>query len=399
VSQGVDAMSTAEATNKAESASWWKKLLHGSKDAGKAVPKPTAMDDPVSLYELAKCYNLVAPSPSSCPAHDSTFFTNLQAFARQQSDGSRHGPTPHAKTFFFCSSLPAGVVLLASPEDKLHLTFPPLAVSPPWVTELLVTAEMLYIDIREYVYKRHRSVCLDIVFDTIVQLLRLMGDKDYQAKYGTLITNTNGKSESRPAEPNRNQTVEEATRWAELQRIYTGQLSLATDLVQGLAQRHAQIRYLFGMIIGVGLLAAAVGLLNQFPLSWVQSRLPEDLRPLQWLVPLVGGTGAVVSVMQRMASDTCILRYRVGATFLTLLGMFRPVIGSILCTLIVLLIASRVVPVQMDVAGIDSTRQMVLFVIIAFLSGFSERLAQDMLGVGTAQLIANKGGSARAVSA
>jgi hypothetical protein len=180
--------------------------------------------------------------------------------------------------------------------------------------------------------------------------------------------------------------------WPDLQQTYETQLTQASDLVRRMAQRQAQLDYFYGMVIGAIVLALGVSAVHFLPTQipsagsdWLarQLAMAPPLVPLLWLCPVVGGIGAVVSVMQRMGSGTFALRDRAGAVALWILGAFRPLIGAVFASAIVTLLFTGVLPVQVT-SNADSP--ILLYCVIAFFSGFSERWAQDMLGAGEAAL-------------
>ncbi len=139
------------------------------------------------------------------------------------------------------------------------------------------------------------------------------------------------------------------------------------------AQRDAQLDYFMGMLGGLGLILVAVASL------WfaLLPRLLTSPPPFTMLVCLFAGAmGAMVSVMTRMTSGDLKLRFDTGSRYIRILGMVRPMIGAIVATVIYVLIVAGLLPLTTP-----ATSEQVDFFFggIAFLSGFSERWAQDML--------------------
>src|SRR6266487_3137351 len=93
---------------------------------------------------------------------------------------------------------------------------------------------------------------------------------------------------------------------------------------------------------------------------------------------IAGGIGAIVSVMSRMSFGGLVLEYEAGSLLLRLLGGFRPLIGGIFGTAIYVLIQSDLLPIA---GPTDPSKQLYFFSGVAFIAGFSERWAQDMLSV------------------
>jgi hypothetical protein len=186
--------------------------------------------------------------------------------------------------------------------------------------------------------------------------------------------------------------------WPDLQKIYEAQLTQGADLVRRMAQRQAQLDYFWGMVFGALTLALVVAAIHVVPMwtaaanqlamdagrDWVAVQLAMDSKmfPLLWLCPVIGGVGAVVSVMQRMGSGNLALRDRAGAGALRRMGAFRPLIGAVFASVIVTVLFTGLVPVQLSAIG--EQNRILLYCVVSFFSGFSERFAQDMLGAGEA---------------
>jgi hypothetical protein len=163
-----------------------------------------------------------------------------------------------------------------------------------------------------------------------------------------------------------------------------GQLEYADSYYERVAQRTAQIRYFRGLtigaaaILGAGLLLALL-LATFFPLLELS---PSPLAPI--VVSLFGGAaGAVVSVMSRMSFGQLALDLSAERSQIVRLGAFRPLIGSIFGAALIMLIHGGLLPIA---GPADATRQLYFYAGVAFLAGFSERWAQDMLS-GTANRI------------
>lgn len=159
-------------------------------------------------------------------------------------------------------------------------------------------------------------------------------------------------------------------------------LEIAKDYLEGAMGRRARLVYLQGMLIGVGVLAAILALIAlvafQFSPRFVDG---TELVPTTLLF---GGLGAVVSVMQRLTQGDLRVRLEPGETTVRLLGAFRPIIGGVLAVAILALVLGGLIPLS---APTDPAQRAFFFAGLAFLSGFSERYAQDMLGAGKAATI------------
>jgi hypothetical protein len=61
-------------------------------------------------------------------------------------------------------------------------------------------------------------------------------------------------------------------------------------------------------------------------------------------------------------------------TILFLIGLFKPIIGVVFALFVFAVLRSRLLPIE-----IVTTNEFYFFAALAFVSGFSERFAQDMI--------------------
>lgn len=139
-------------------------------------------------------------------------------------------------------------------------------------------------------------------------------------------------------------------------------------------QRTAQQVYLLGMVPGLAVIAAVLASL----VSSTRIGLGAEI------TIAAGSLGAVLSVLARttraQVKKSLDVDYQVGRTLIFFAGLFRPIVGALLAGALYVLINAGIIPLQIP-AGL---RGEYFFAAIAFLAGFSERLAQDAL-VRTAQ--------------
>ena len=162
-------------------------------------------------------------------------------------------------------------------------------------------------------------------------------------------------------------------------------LAHAEQYAYSVWQRRAQMAYLEGMGFGV-LGVAAVLLAVMLILPLLLARYPE-IPPRIYYVPwvlLLGAIGAVLSVMQRLTSGNLRLRNDSSLTENRILGVFRPIIGSAFAVALLILVLGGLIPLEVPSGSTpDEVEKRAFFLMgIAFLAGFSERYAQDMIGVG-----------------
>jgi hypothetical protein len=144
------------------------------------------------------------------------------------------------------------------------------------------------------------------------------------------------------------------------------------------AARRAQSHYLKGVLIGG---AAIAGLLGLGTALLVAGGDLTRFRGTLLLVAMAGAVGAAISVPMRMTSGSFrmnlpTLNAEMKGTDLHLVGALRPLMGLVLALASYAVVLAGLVP--MDKSGGDHVKQMSLYVAIGFLSGFTERFAQDM---------------------
>jgi hypothetical protein len=149
------------------------------------------------------------------------------------------------------------------------------------------------------------------------------------------------------------------------------ELAQAKTYYRQAAQRQAQLDYLLGMLmflVPAGLITAAVALFAGL--------LDEPLT----ISVLGGATGAVVSVMNRMTNGRIALRPESGKRTIRALGFMRPAIGAVFGAVIFLFLDGGIVEVLQPPQG---GANLAFYGGLGFVSGFSERFAQDVIAQAT----------------
>jgi hypothetical protein len=125
--------------------------------------------------------------------------------------------------------------------------------------------------------------------------------------------------------------------------------------------------YTQGMIIGVLLIASLVSLVV-LPLTW-DSHSHEIV-----LSAAAGAIGALVSVLQRMASPKSkfAVHYDLGKRTLYMLGSYRPVLGAVFGIFTYFVLASGI----LGTSPPSRTDPLYYYGSLAFVAGFSERFTQ-----------------------
>jgi hypothetical protein len=142
-------------------------------------------------------------------------------------------------------------------------------------------------------------------------------------------------------------------------------------------QAKNRLRYLAGMLAGIAVIVLFGWALIKFlpPAATSNSAALEFPPPLLPMILLFAGMGTITSVLTRLSSID--LRDQTSMKMLLVSGMARPVTGLFFALAIYLMISLRIVDFHLG-AGADPTPPA-LFLFAAFLSGFSERFAQDIL--------------------
>jgi hypothetical protein len=138
------------------------------------------------------------------------------------------------------------------------------------------------------------------------------------------------------------------------------------------ATRSAQLIYFMGMLYGFGVLLGTTALA-----AWVGGMTGPSLPMLALGSSFVaGGVGALVSVLSRMTFGGFTIDHEADGGMLRLLGGIRPMVGALFGAAFHVLVAGGLLPIAIPD---DPVRIPLFFVGLAFLAGFSERWAQDML--------------------
>jgi hypothetical protein len=154
------------------------------------------------------------------------------------------------------------------------------------------------------------------------------------------------------------------------------------------ATRQAQLVYVAGALAGAVFLTALVLLVlwlisMRTQLAW----LPRDTAKgteasvslsLLYLCAIAGGLGAIVSLVARINMNSVAVDYEAGRGVTFALGTLRPGLGAVFGIAFYAAIASGLLDLFKVPTG-DDQNQFYFFLVIAFLAGFSERWARDVL--------------------
>ncbi len=255
---------------------------------------------------------------------------------------------------YYCEHLIGGVVRTDRP--RLGLVFNSRAWGEE--EELLTSCDGLYWEGIDYLAGSDRSTFVERLYAVATDLLASL-----DARFLT------GGAEAAAAGTDGN---------AELRSEVLGALGRKLDNVRAFyakaVRKRARLRYLAGVAAGIAATLAFAGIF--LLILWAAGGVPADDRGEIIASWVAGAIGAVVSVMQRVSSDSLELNYEAGRLELWLLGAMRPVVGAVVAVALYSLFAGGI----LDFARPEGASAHIYYYAgVGFLSGFSERFAQDML--------------------
>ena len=205
----------------------------------------------------------------------------------------------------------------------------------------------------EFLTPQPRKICMRMIFGVIATLLGTLDSRALAHKQG----NENVSFGSDPAEV------------ATLER----ELAQAQAYYKQSAQRQAQLEYLLGMLMAI--IPAAI-------ITTIIALTAGLLHKPATVAVLGGAIGAVVSVMSRMSSGSIELTPESGKKTIRALGFMRPVIGGVFGAVVYVFLAGGVIDL---VTAPKGEAELAFYGGLGFLSGFSERFAQDVIAQGAAK--------------
>jgi hypothetical protein len=281
-------------------------------------------------------YEKFNPNPISRLVYESYIERLTDAFEEA------HGHIVHS---FYCQNVLAAVVL--TDRQELWIIPPPVIPQIQGVADLLFECDRLNLEADRVLVGKWRREDLPgtktLIYTVVTKLLSVVDE----------VAETKG----RPAPG--------------ILELHAREVKYASDYYRRAAERHANFDYFLGMLIGSALCLTVITIIWILLQFEIESTIGRTL--ISCLI--AGAIGAVVSVMSRMTFGDLSLDCEAGRRLLTMLGGFRPFIGMIFGAAMWALSASGVLAI-----GPSGEGRLPFFFLIAFLAGFSERWAQDMLG-------------------
>jgi hypothetical protein len=273
----------------------------------------------------------------------------IEQLLQQQPDAVVHAPEPRAKTPrrpFFVRCLHLFDPAPAS-SSAIHIE-PTFGDPADWKAKaILFHCLHLHYKALEFLTPQPRKICMRMIFGVIATLLGTLDQRQ--------LDMVSGKTD-KPfgSDPEEIKTLER-------------ELAQAQAYYRQAAQRQAQLDYLVGMLSFL-VLAAVI--------TAIVAVSTGTLDTPAMLAVLGGATGAVVSVLQRMSSGTLKLSPESGKKTIRALGFMRPVIGAVFGAVVYLFLDGGIVDV---LAPPTTGSHLAFYAGLGFLSGFSERFAQDVI--------------------
>jgi hypothetical protein len=249
------------------------------------------------------------------------------------------------KSFFAQHAFVAAAI---TEKDELEILWSRQeSVQSPSEVRLLSRCDELSYAAYHRLHQYDRRHCQQMIFSVVMELLRRI---DRQRR-----------------EPGRQVRAEQLDELSH-------RLDEAEDFMLRSAKRRTQSHYLKGMMAGTVAVLVGVGLLGGLfsALGLAGSENADAVLALS-----AGALGALISVLMRMTGGQFalpVLDSEMRKTDVHLVAAARPLIGAVSGVIAYALVRSSLVPI--DSAG--SEDPTFLWIGIAFLAGFSERLAQDM---------------------
>jgi hypothetical protein len=264
---------------------------------------------------------------------------------------------------FVAQNIDAGAVLIrtktaAGDVLTVHVRYPPesVALVAPEFEETLWRCSALARKSKQLLRSTNARMVLRLMYSLIVYLLSVLD------------------SQQGAPEAERTQRIEKALATAQ-EQLDLAQAQYIRSAIWG-----AQLAYCQGMIFGLLTLLAVLAGIGLLGTSIDETEFSRILMTLG-----AGGVGALVSVMHRLTTDRLRLNPTAEHNSLRLLGGFRPVLGGILGLVVYVLISGDLL--NISVPSSSPIRTLYFLAGVAFLAGFSERLAQDTLTRATPQAL------------
>lgn len=229
---------------------------------------------------------------------------------------------------------------------------------------------LLHLQARQFLNEDDFRICMDPVFNVVTHCLEAVEGMAFRAE----------RQDSQNAGDDSNANSISRQR-GHIKELLNNEYLRANEAFYRVIQRNALVRYFYGMLIGVAALSVLAYWMG-FIYNDSIFGLPHKL---MGTVVVGGAVGAFISVLTRISSGRFSLsrgtislqEAKRRAMMLWILGAFRPLMGAVFASVFVIFQYSGLIPVKPEPGEGDLTNTY--YAGIAFIAGFSERWAQDMV--------------------
>jgi hypothetical protein len=308
---------------------------------------------------------------------------------------------------YWSATVPSGIVMteqrrhrkllnhLSGPSLSLHRATTWLTASDPRIAELLHHCDTLGNKAAQILTRTSKRVAMTWIFSAESYLLGIVEGRSWGPIPAP--SETNGRREPKPADggspsagttgpaspaapmkgsedsangPSREMTDDELVDRGRAEVI---EIEKYYDRA---AANAARFNLFWGMVVGAFLaagVAVVIALIAGFGFDSID--LHSVSTRFFFACYTAGGLGAMVSVLTRMRSGNFALDYEVGRMAAFWLGAIRPFIGAVFGLFIYFALQSELLQLQEPAEG----KAFFFFTLLAFVAGFSERLARVIL--------------------
>jgi hypothetical protein len=250
-------------------------------------------------------------------------------------------------------------------EKELYVQISTDIVDDAELIGTLSKLSLLHLQAKQFLSDDDFRTCMDPVFSVITYCLQVVDSAQHRSR-----------SKSADSERQRSNLIRQLVF---VKNMLRAEYLRAEEAFYKVIQRNALVRYFYGMLAGMVIISA-----TSFWMSFIYTDTVFGLNnETMGTVVIAGAIGAFISVITRISSGrfslsrgTLALQQATRrAMMLWVLGAFRPLIGAIFASAFVIFQTSRLLPIQPARGVSDVT----YYAGLAFLTGFSERWAQDMV--------------------
>jgi hypothetical protein len=248
---------------------------------------------------------------------------------------------------------------------RLHLFLPMLEPTTVQVLQSLSRCQQQAVYARRFLEDEDLRQCLTLLYWPADALIAI-ADAEATSNLKESASNTPKAPQLAMAVATEGVSGNDST--DRLINVVNQQLEAADEYYQNFTQRSTRTAYFRGISYGM------VALAGLFVVLYIFRRPLNAPIALLWSF-VAGALGALTSVLSSATFGRIVLDRPQGRTWNTILGAFRPLIGSLFGVAFFALIDAGFLPIKVP----SGSGKIALYASVAFLAGFSHRWAQDTL--------------------